>query len=64
MTTAGVVVFTSSGAGHCQAGVLVNIVVSQGNIHLLLLPLQMHQMLLQNHTRHARLAGTYDSLMR
>lgn len=37
MTTAGVVVFTSSGPGHCQAGVLVNIVVSQGNMYLLLL---------------------------
>ena len=31
MTAAGVVVFTSSGTGHCEAGVLVNIVVSQGN---------------------------------
>ena len=30
MTAPGVVVFTSAGPGHCQAGVLVNVVVSQG----------------------------------
>ncbi|DBB00930.1 hypothetical protein WJX77_008637 [Trebouxia sp. C0004] len=32
MTEPGVVVFASSGAGQCSAGVLVNIVVSQGAI--------------------------------
>jgi hypothetical protein len=32
MTEPGVVVFTSSGAGQCNAGVLVNIVVSQGTL--------------------------------
>ncbi|KAL3162273.1 hypothetical protein ABBQ32_009965 [Trebouxia sp. C0010 RCD-2024] len=32
LTAAGVVVFTSAGPGHCEAGVLVNIVVSQGAV--------------------------------
>ena len=32
MTEPGVVVFTSSGPGQCSAGVLVNIVVSQGTL--------------------------------
>ncbi len=32
MTEPGVVVFTSSGPGQCSAGVLVNVVVSQGTL--------------------------------